>query len=136
MYLRKASAKPAGKKCRVPLAVKILGGLLVLLFAAAFAFIYLYPYVFPGVTVGSIPVSGLDRSAAADKIEQQSADLYKDRDVSVTIYETTYDIPVEDVLEGVDGVQSAENAFAIGRTGNPFARMWDVIRAAAGRAAM
>ena len=131
---KKAAAKPAGKKFRVPLAVKILGGLLVLLFAAAFAFIYLYPYVFPGVTVGSIPVSGMDRSAAADKIEQQSADLYKDRDVSVTIYETTYDIPVEDVLEGVDGVQSAENAFAIGRTGNPFARMWDVIQAAAGRA--
>ena len=130
---KKASAKPAGKKFRVPLAVKVLGGLLVLLFAAAFAFIYLYPYVFPGVTVGSIPVSGLNRSAAADKIEQQSADLYKGRDVSVTIYETTYDIPVEDVLQSVDSEQSAANAFAVGRTGNPFVRMWNVIKAAAGK---
>ena len=130
---KSTAPKPEKKKFRVPLAAKILGGLLVLLLVAAFAFVYLYPYVFPGVTVGSIPVGGMTRAAAAEQIEQKSAALYEGQDVSVTIYETTYDIPVEDVLQRVDGAQSAQNAYEIGRTGNPFARVWNVIKAAAGR---
>ena len=121
--------KAEKKKFRVPLAAKIAGGVL----AALCAFLYLYPNAFPGVTVGSIPVGGLSRAEAAEKIAQQSPALYEGQNVSVTIYDTTYDIPVEDVLEDVDTDQSVENAFAVGRTGNPFARIWDVIQALAGR---
>lgn len=83
------------------------------------------------MTVGTIPVGGMSRSAAVDKIEKESGALYEGQNVSVTIYETTYDIPVEDVLQSVDSEQSAANAFAVGRTGNPFVRMWNVIKAAA-----
>ena len=59
-----AAPKPARakRKLRVPLAAKITGGVLVVLFAALCAFIYLYPYAFPGVTVGSIPVGGIKSS--------------------------------------------------------------------------
>lgn len=126
-------AAKAKRRFRVPLAAKIAGGVLVLLFAALCAFLYLYPNAFPGVTVGSIPVGGLSRAAAAEKIAQQSPALYEGQNVSITIYDTTYDIPVEDVLEDVDTDQSVENAFAVGRTGNPLARIWDVIQALAGR---
>ena len=125
--------KAEKKKFRVPLAAKIAGGLVLLLFVALCGFTYLYPNVFPGVTVGTIPVGGMSRSAAVDKIEKESGALYEGQSVSVTIYETTYDIPVEDVLQSVDSEQSAANAFAVGRTGNPFVRMWNVIKAAAGQ---
>lgn len=130
---KNTAPKAEKKKFRVPLAAKIAGGLVLLLFVALCGFTYLYPNVFPGVTVGTIPVGGMSRSAAVDKIEKESGALYEGQNVSVTIYETTYDIPVEDVLQGVDSEQSAANAFAVGRTGNPFVRMWNVIKAAAGQ---
>lgn len=130
---KNTAPKAEKKKFRVPLAAKIAGGLVLLLFVALCGFTYLYPNVFPGVTVGTIPVGGMSRSAAVDKIEKESGALYEGQNVSVTIYETTYDIPVEDVLQGVDSEQSAANAFAVGRTGNPFVRMWNVIKAAAGK---
>ena len=130
---KNTAPKAEKKKFRVPLAAKIAGGLVLLLFVALCGFTYFYPNVFPGVTVGTIPVGGMSRSAAVDKIEKESGALYEGQNVSVTIYETTYDIPVEDVLQSVDSEQSAANAFAVGRTGNPFVRMWNVIKAAAGQ---
>ena len=130
---KNTAPKAEKKKFRVPLAAKIAGGLVLLLFVALCGFTYLDPNVFPGVTVGTIPVGGMSRSAAVDKIEKESGALYEGQNVSVTIYETTYDIPVEDVLQSVDSEQSAANAFAVGRTGNPFVRMWNVIKAAAGQ---
>lgn len=130
---KNTAPKAEKKKFRVPLAAKIAGGLVLLLFVALCGFTYLYPNVFPGVTVGTIPVGGMSRSAAVDKIEKESGALYEGQSVSVTIYETTYDIPVEDVLQSVDSEQSAANAFAVGRTGNPFVRMWNVIKAATGQ---
>lgn len=130
---KNTAPKAEKKKFRVPLAAKIAGGLVLLLFVALCGFTYLYPNVFPGVTVGTIPVGGMSRSAAVDKIEKESGALYEGQNVSVTIYETTYDIPVEDVLQSVDSEQSAANAFAVGRTGNPFVRIWNVIKAAAGK---
>ena len=130
---KNTAPKAEKKKFRVPLAAKIAGGLVLLLFVALCGFTYLYPNVFPGVTVGTIPVGGMSRSAAVDKIEKESGALYEGQNVSVTIYETTYDIPVEDVLQSVDSEQSAANAFAVGRTGNPFVRMWNVIKAATGQ---
>ena len=130
---KNTAPKAEKKKFRVTLAAKIAGGLVLLLFVALCGFTYLYPNVFPGVTVGTIPVGGMSRSAAVDKIEKESGALYEGQNVAVTIYETTYDIPVEDVLQSVDSEQSAANAFAVGRTGNPFVRMWNVIKAAAGQ---
>nr|WP_297274365.1 VanW family protein [uncultured Agathobaculum sp.] len=127
-----AAPKTGKKGKRVPLAVKVAGGLVALLLVALCGFTYLYPNVFPGVTVGSIPVGGMTRGAAAEQIMEESKPLYQDAKLSLTIYETTYDIPVRDVLESVDGEQSVDNAYAVGRTGNPFARMWDVIKAAVG----
>lgn len=130
---KSAAAKTAGKPRRMPLAAKILLIMLGLLLAALCVFTYAYPSIFPGVTVGTIPVGGMSEQAAADRIMERSGALYEDAKVALTIYQTTYDIPVRDVLESVDGEQSAANAFAVGRTGNPLARMWDVIKALVGK---
>lgn len=128
-----AAAKTVVKPRRMPLAAKILLIMLGLLLAALCVFTYAYPSIFPGVTVGTIPVGGMSEQAAADRIMERSGALYEDAKVALTIYQTTYDIPVRDVLESVDGEQSAANAFAVGRTGNPLARMWDVIKALVGK---
>ncbi|MCQ5130500.1 VanW family protein [Butyricicoccus faecihominis] len=125
--------KSAKGKSRAPLAAAIAGGVFALLVLLLCGFTYLYPNVFPGVTVGSIPVGGMNRTEALEEIEEKSEPLYKNAAVSVTIYEKTYDIPVTDVLEGIDAKGSAENAMAVGRTGNPFARMWQVVSAVFGQ---
>ena len=75
------------------------------------------PECFPGVTVGPIAVGGMNRDDAANTIEDQSAPLYEGKNVTVTIYGSNYDIPVDKVLKSVDGIQSAENAYERGRTG-------------------
>lgn len=128
-----AAGKKQKKPFRVPVAVRVIVAVLAVLLAALCGFTYLYPQIFPGVTVGPIPVGRMDRTAAAARVQEQSAPLYQDAAVSVTIYETTYDIPVRDVLQQVDTAQSAENAYAVGRTGNPFVRMWDVACALLGQ---
>lgn len=120
------------KRKRVPLAAKIAGGVAGLLLIALCGFTYLYPNVFPGVTIGSLPVGSMTKSEVEKQVADKSKSLYQDAKLSLTIYDTTYDIPVRDVLEGVDEAQSVKNAYAVGRTGNPFARMWDVVKAAVG----
>ncbi len=129
---RTADPQTGKKQKRVLLAAKITGGIVALLLAALCGFTYLYPNIFPGVTVGSIPVGGMTQSAAEEQVAAKSKPLYQDAKLSLTIYDTTYDIPVRDVLESVDGEQSVENAYAVGRTGNPFVRMWNVAKAAVG----
>lgn len=125
--------KPHKGKSRVPLACAIAGGVLAVLLLALCGFTYLYPHIFPGVTVGSIRVGGMSVQQAEKAIDTQSVPLYQGADVSLTIYEEQYDIPVDTVLESVDTAQSAQNARAVGRTGNPFARMWQVVTALFGK---
>ena len=84
------------------------------------------------MTVGPIAVGGMNRDDAANTIEDQSAPLYEGKNVTVTIYDSNYDIPVDKVLKSVDGIQSAENAYEIGRTGNPLERVHDIIGAMRG----
>ena len=128
----RTEAKQPKKKRRVPIGVKIAVGVVIAAAAGAFGYVYCYPNVFPGVTVGPITVGGMNRDDAANTIEDQSAPLYEGKNVTVTIYDSNYDIPVDKVLKSVDGIQSAENAYEIGRTGNPLERVHDIIGAMRG----
>lgn len=128
----RTEAKQPKKKRRVPIGVKIAVGVVIAAAAGAFGYVYCYPNVFPGVTVGPIAVGGMNRDDAANTIEDQSAPLYEGKNVTVTIYSSNYDIPVDKVLKSVDGIQSAENAYEIGRTGNPLERARDIIGAMRG----
>lgn len=128
----RTEAKQPKKKRRVPIGVKIAVGVVIAAAAGAFGYVYCYPNVFPGVTVGPITVGGMNRDDAANTIEDQSAPLYEGKNVTVTIYDSNYDIPVDKVLKSVDGIQSAENAYEIGRTGNPLERVRDIIGAMRG----
>ena len=128
----RTEAKQPKKKRRVPIGVKIAVGVVIAAAAGAFGYVYCYPNVFPGVTVGPITVGGMNRDDAANTIEDQSAPLYEGKNVTVTIYSSNYDIPVDKVLKSVDGIRSAENAYEIGRTGNLLERVRDIIGAMRG----
>ena len=122
-----AAALP--KKRRVPAALLVILVLIVLLAGGALGTAYFYPNIFPGVTVGSIDVGGLSRDEAAQQIATKSKPLYQGKKLTLTIYDADYDIPVENVLSGVDDIQSAENAWKVGREGGPLARMTAIISA-------
>lgn len=125
-----AAPKPSGKKKgkkTPPRAVKILCAVVAALLAALAMFTLVYPRIFPGVTVGPIEVGGLTVEQAAERIAQESAPLYQDAQVEVKIYQTSYTIPVDDVLQDVDSKQSAQNAYAIGHSGNLLVRMWNTV---------
>ena len=122
-----AAALP--KKRRFPAALLVILVLIVLLAGGALGTVYFYPNIFPGVTVGSIDVGGLSRDEAAQQIATKSKPLYQGKKLTLTIYDADYDIPVENVLSGVDDIQSAENAWKVGREGGPLARMTAIISA-------
>ena len=122
-----AAALP--RKRRIPAALIVILVLLVLLAGGALGAVYFYPNIFPGVTVGSIDVGGLSRDEAAQQIAIKSKPLYQGKKLTLTIYDADYDIPVENVLSGVDDIQSAENAWKVGREGGPLARMTAIISA-------
>ena len=70
-----AASKNGKKQMRVPLAAKIAGGMVALLLVALCGFTYLYPNVFPGVTVGTIPVGAITDSEAEKKVARKSEAL-------------------------------------------------------------
>ena len=124
----KTSKKPRG----VPVAAIAAGGVLAGLLLLLCGFTYFYPNVFPGVTAGPVSFSGMSKAEAEQKIMEQSELLYKDAEVPITIHQKTYKIPAKSVINAVDAKQSADNAYAVGRTGNPLVRMWEVAKSLVG----
>jgi len=123
----------ANKKHSLPIPAMVSISVVVLIIAALLGINYGYPNIFPGVTVGTITVGGQSIEAAETQIAEQSASLYEKAKLLVGIYDTLYEIPVTDVLESIDMKQSAQNAYAVGRTGNPLQRIGQMISAVLGR---
>lgn len=114
---------------RVGIAAGIIGAVLLACLVVFGAFVYVYPNIFPNVTVGDISVGSMSQAQAQEVVAAQSGALYEGAVLSLEIYQDSYEIPVETVLESIDAAQSAANAFAVGREGNPFQRMWQVAKA-------
>ena len=72
----RTEAKQPKKKRRVPIGVKIAVGVVIAAAAGAFGYVYCYPNVFPGVTVGPIAVGGMNRDDAANICQKTSAGFY------------------------------------------------------------
>lgn len=114
---------------RAGIAAGIIGAVLLACLVVFGAFVYVYPNIFPNVTVGDISVGSMSQAQAQEVVAAQSGALYQGAVLSLEIYQDSYEIPVETVLESIDAAQSAANAFAVGREGNPFQRMWQVAKA-------
>ncbi len=136
MPVQRTGARRKRKKTKAGRRAAVLGiaagGLLVLLMGALCGFNYFYPNVFPGVSAGAVPVGGKSKEEAEQLIEGRSASLYEGAKLGVKIYEELYEIPVEDVVEGLDSKESAKSAYEVGRKGNPFSRVGQMVRAFAG----
>lgn len=114
---------------RAGIAAGIIGAVLLACLVVFGAFVYVYPNIFPNVTVGDISVGSMSQAQAQEVVAAQSGALYEGAVLSLEIYQDSYEVPVETVLESIDAAQSAANAFAVGREGNPFQRMWQVAKA-------
>lgn len=114
---------------RAGIAAGIIGAVLLACLVVFGAFVYVYPNIFPNVTVGDISVGSMSQAQAQEAVAAQSGALYEGAVLSLEIYQDSYEIPVETVLESIDAAQSAANAFLVGREGNPFQRMWQVAKA-------
>lgn len=128
-----AQRQNTNKKHGLPIPAMVSIGVVVLMIAVLLGINYGYPNIFPGVTVGTIAVGGQSIEAAETRIAEQSEPLYKEAKLLVGIYDTLYEIPVTNVLKSIDMKQSAQNAYAVGRTGNPFQRIGQMISAVFGR---
>lgn len=117
---------------RAGIAAGIVGAVLLLCLVAFGIFVYVYPNIFPNVSVGDIAVGSMTKAQAESVVAEQSEGLYEGAMLTLEIYQDTYEIPVETVLDYIDAEASAGNAYAVGREGNPFQRMWQVIKALAG----
>jgi vancomycin resistance protein YoaR len=86
--------------------------------------------VMPGVHVGSVDLSGLDRATAAARIREAYASAAQGSVVLVDGV-TTDTIPFSDLGRGIAVDQLLDQAFAVGRTGPIVDRTVDQVRTAA-----
>lgn len=103
----------------------------VLATAAAFAFEQQYAgRVKPGVAVGGVDLSGLDRAAAKARLTTAYAGLSSGTIVLDTAAGWTR-IPDADLGRSADVERMLDEAFAVGRTGDALSRTVDEVRSAA-----
>jgi vancomycin resistance protein YoaR len=82
-----------------------------------------------GVNAGSVDVSGLTRDQAVAKVSAAYASLSVGQ-LSLTLPDGTTKVSYTDLGRHVDAAAMVDAALAVGRTGNPLARVADEIRTA------
>ena len=84
--------------------------------------------VFPGVEVGGIDVSGMTMNEAANLISS-SFDAQGAGELTLQMGDYSFQLPVSEVVGGVDANESARAAYLYGREGNPITRASEIITA-------
>ena len=105
---------------------------LALLLAAAGLFAYEQAHagkIGSGVHAGSVDLSGLTRDQAVTKLTAAYASLGQGR-LALTLPDGTTTVSYADLGRSLDADAMADAALAVGRTGNPIARVADEVRTA------
>lgn len=84
--------------------------------------------VFPGVEVGGIDVSGMTMNEAANLISS-SFDAQGAGELTLQMGDYSFQLPVSEVVGGVDANESARAAYLYGREGNPITRASEIVTA-------
>ncbi|RKJ78480.1 hypothetical protein D7X33_09710 [Butyricicoccus sp. 1XD8-22] len=92
------------------------------------AYAFLCKTVFPGVKVGGVEVGGMSVNEAANLISS-SFDEQGTGELTLQMDEYTFNLPVSEVVGGVDANESARAAFRFGREGGPVERALDIVKA-------
>lgn len=92
------------------------------------AYAFLCKTVFHGVKVGGVEVGGMSVNEAANLISD-SFDEHGTGELTLQMGEYTFNLPVSEVVGGVDANESARAAFRYGREGDPVTRAMDIIKA-------
>ncbi len=92
------------------------------------AYAFLCRTVFPGVEVGGIEVGGMSMNEAANLISS-SFDAQGAGKLTLQMDDFTFELPVSEVVGGVDANESARAAFLYGREGDPITRALNIVKA-------
>lgn len=117
--------KPKKKKFSLKMVIIAAIAAIVVLSAGGFsAYVYTYDKIFPGVTIGdTYQLSGMTQEEAAAYIQEQCANEILDSSVTIETNGKQYPIAVSDVAQTTDSMQSAQQAYQMGREGGWMQRL-------------
>ncbi len=108
----------------------LFGGIgVVLLLSALTAYTYLYSGIHYGLRAGTVAVGGMSQSEAAAVIEQEGAADLAGQSLDLSIDEKNYAIDVQQVTDGIDSMQTAQDAYDYTHTGGFFTRLGHTLAA-------
>jgi vancomycin resistance protein YoaR len=119
-FMRPVATGPARRSMLIGFAATLALGLLVLVGMSASIGISAGSTVLRGVSVGGVDLSGLDRAAAAERLEARLPSLSEGA-VTVAVGEREAAVAYADLGRGYELDAMVDAAFAVGRDGNPVA---------------
>ena len=132
-YVPKKSAKKRKKTHRrrsggKKIAAVVIGAAIVAA-GAVFGYTYAYNGIHFGVRAGTVKVGGMTVANAEKAINGQAETLLNGQAITLTIYDTDYKIDINEVTTGLDGKQSAQDAYDFTHQGGALTRAGHAVRA-------
>ena len=119
-FMRPIATAPARRSMLIGFGATLVAGLVVLVAASVAIGLAVGSNVFGGVSVGGVDLAGLDRAAAADRLAVQLPSLSAGRAV-IEVDGSEEVVAFADLGRGYETDAMLDAAFAIARSGNPFA---------------
>ncbi len=116
--MRPVASAPARRSTLIGFAATLAVGLLLLIGISGAIGFSAEGKTLPGVSVGGVDISGLDRAAAADRLAEELPSLSSGEAV-INVAGTTEVVPFADLGRGYETDAMLDAAFAVGRAGNP-----------------
>lgn len=129
----KAAKKKKGRKAPVKKIVLTLVLIAVVLAGAVFGYTYGYGGIHFGLKAGAVKVGGMSVSEAEKAIDKAGDSLLHGQAITLTIYDTDYEIDVASVATGLDSEQSAQAAYDYTHSGSAVTRVSHALSALFGQ---
>ncbi len=108
----------------------LFGGIgIVLLLSVLTGYTYLYSGIHPGLRAGTVPIGGMSQSEAAAVIDREGAADLAGQSLDLSIDEKNYAIEVEQVTDGIDSIQTAQDAYNYTHEGGFLTRLGHTLAA-------
>ena len=117
-FMRPMATAPARRSMLIGFVATLAAGLLLLVGISAAVGISAGPAALPGVSVGGVSISGLDRAAASDRLAEELPSLSAGKAI-ISVDGTDQVVAFADLGRGYEMDAMLDAAFAVGRGQNP-----------------